>query len=441
MSKSFPARPSLEQLKKQAKELLKFHKSGDPDGIRRIQENHPDWNKRPPEELRAARFTLADAQLVIAREYGCASWPKLKTQVKSILAANQSPVAAPGSGITWKKIGYLYKTSTDGKRKSLVRQPILREAYQPPGCYRETEIDAQGQICRVTITDTVRGRKLICLPDKKKARLTEIEQFSSFEQRSSGQLWSDPRGPFVRVFEAMKKENPQRVETRKTAAGTVNVFRLFDKERNVSCDVWIDQRTKRPVEIRIPGRDIFDPETDPARDNPPEKEPSYADLAGIISCDIAFDVALDESLFRLDPPEGYVVESPPPFTEQDVIDYLNIAAESNKKTFPDQVEFKPNDFQSVQVWGDPLKTVFDRKFMETQQRFLNYGPGAPVNPFIRNSTEENTFRYLGKGVNLGDKDRIVCWYKLKGATSYRVVYGDLSVKDLPPEALPLPVEP
>jgi hypothetical protein len=441
MSKSFSARPNLEQLKKQAKDLLKSHKSGNPDGLRRIQEKHPDWGNRSELELRATRFSLGDAQLVIAREYGCASWPKLKAQVEFILAANQSPVAAPGLGITWKRIDYLYKTSTDGKRKSLVIQPILQEAYQPPGWYRETEIDAQGQICRVTITDTVRGRKLICLPDKKKARLTEIEQFSSFEQRSSGQLWSDPRGPFVRVFEAMKKENPQWVETRKTAAGTVDVFRLFDKERNASCDVWIDQRTKRPVEIHIPGRDIFDPETDPARDNPPEKEPSPADLAGIISYDIAFDVELDDTLFRSEPPEGYVVESTPPFTEQDVVDYLNIAAEFNKKTFPDQVEVHWDNGQSVGAWFDTVTKVVDRKFLEIYQRFSNYGPGAPVNPFIRNSTEENSFQYLGKGVKLGDKDRIVCWYKPKGASSYRVIYGDLTVKDIAPEALPLPVKP
>src|ERR1035441_3654730 len=103
MSKSFPVRPNLEQLKKQAKDLLKFHKSGDPDGLRRIQEKHPDWCNRSEEELRATRFTLGNAQLVIAREYGCASWPKLKAQVESILAANQSPVVAPGSGITWKR--------------------------------------------------------------------------------------------------------------------------------------------------------------------------------------------------------------------------------------------------------------------------------------------------------------------------------------------------
>ena len=48
---------------------------------------------------------------------------------------------------------------------------------------------------------------------------------------------------------------------------------------------------------------------------------------------------------------------------------------------------------------------------------------------------------MGKGVKLGDKNRIVCWYKLKDAkdpTTYRVLYGDLSVKDVAPKDLPLP---
>ena len=60
--------------------------------------------------------------------------------------------------------------------------------------------------------------------------------------------------------------------------------------------------------------------------------------------------------------------------------------------------------------------------------------------FAEENTVENSFRYLGKGVKLGDKGRIVCWYKLKGAKAYWAVYGDLSVKDVAPEDLPLPVE-
>ena len=50
-----------------------------------------------------------------------------------------------------------------------------------------------------------------------------------------------------------------------------------------------------------------------------------------------------------------------------------------------------------------------------------------------------TFTYIGKGVKLGDASRIVCWYKLKETGKYRAIYGDLSVKDVQPADLPLPV--
>src|SRR5256886_5103557 len=43
MPKLLPPRPNLEQLRKQAKDLLKSLKSGDPEAIKRIQENHPRW--------------------------------------------------------------------------------------------------------------------------------------------------------------------------------------------------------------------------------------------------------------------------------------------------------------------------------------------------------------------------------------------------------------
>jgi hypothetical protein len=96
----------------------------------------------------------------------------------------------------------------------------------------------------------------------------------------------------------------------------------------------------------------------------------------------------------------------------------------------------------------------DHLLVQNQYRWQAEVAGAPANPargipttwlvlgnpFIRVSAEENSFRYLGKGVKLGDKDRIICWYKLKSTRSYRVVYGDLTAKDLLQEALPLPVE-
>jgi ankyrin repeat protein len=92
MSKSLPSRPNLEQLKKQAKDLLKAHQSGDLETLERIQANHPDYSSASKDGIRAAKFSLIDAQSVIAREHGFASWPKLKEHVESRLLETADPM-------------------------------------------------------------------------------------------------------------------------------------------------------------------------------------------------------------------------------------------------------------------------------------------------------------------------------------------------------------
>ncbi len=74
--KPLPAHPSLEQYKKQAKELLKSCHAADAAAIRRVKANHPRFNKLSEVDLRNTKLALADAQLVIAREYGFESWSK-----------------------------------------------------------------------------------------------------------------------------------------------------------------------------------------------------------------------------------------------------------------------------------------------------------------------------------------------------------------------------
>ena len=73
--KELPSRPSLEQYKKQAKDLLKSHKSGDREALSRIERHHPRFG--------SAKFALADAQLVVAREHGFESWPQFAKQLEA----------------------------------------------------------------------------------------------------------------------------------------------------------------------------------------------------------------------------------------------------------------------------------------------------------------------------------------------------------------------
>ena len=84
---------SLEQLKKQAKSLLKRQQAADSKALTRIRENHPRWRNLPEEQVAAPPFALTDAQLVIASEYGFASWSKLQSHIKALEAASSTAEA------------------------------------------------------------------------------------------------------------------------------------------------------------------------------------------------------------------------------------------------------------------------------------------------------------------------------------------------------------
>jgi hypothetical protein len=70
MSARLPLHPDLDQLKRQAKELLRAIRDGDATAIAQLRQHHP-------EQIDPASVKLADAQLVLARTYQAQSWTRL----------------------------------------------------------------------------------------------------------------------------------------------------------------------------------------------------------------------------------------------------------------------------------------------------------------------------------------------------------------------------
>src|ERR1035441_10706421 len=83
MTKSLPANPSLENLKKQARTLQKAWRAGGAEAIARVRAAHPQYGGLSDEQLRAIQPRLTDCQLVLALEAGFDSWPQLKTAVQA----------------------------------------------------------------------------------------------------------------------------------------------------------------------------------------------------------------------------------------------------------------------------------------------------------------------------------------------------------------------
>jgi hypothetical protein len=68
----FPVRPNLEQLRHQAKDLLRAIRRGDASAVAELRKHHP-------KSVDPATAKLADAQLALARSYGLPDWPRLVT--------------------------------------------------------------------------------------------------------------------------------------------------------------------------------------------------------------------------------------------------------------------------------------------------------------------------------------------------------------------------
>ena len=89
MAKHLPPHPNLGSLRNQAKQLLQAHRTNDADARLRLLSNHPRFSDADP----GKSIRLTDAQLVIAREYGFDSWPKLKQHVEAATGMEGTVVA------------------------------------------------------------------------------------------------------------------------------------------------------------------------------------------------------------------------------------------------------------------------------------------------------------------------------------------------------------
>ena len=108
-SKTLPARPSLESLRKQAKKLARDATAGDADAIARVRAHLPNAD---------LPLTGRNAQLVVAREYGYPGWQELVTEVSKRV----------GDGLDWA-IGQarhaIHNNDLDGLTRLIAGFPAL----------------------------------------------------------------------------------------------------------------------------------------------------------------------------------------------------------------------------------------------------------------------------------------------------------------------------
>lgn len=188
-----PSRPSLEQARNQARELLRTFQAADPTAVERVRQHHP----RAAEVTQpGARFTLSDAQLVIAREAGLPSWPRLRRQIERITGPERRrPFARELSYYDDRGQGMLSVLETGQKRAvDLVRR------YHPRFA---DATDAEIRATKLTRDD---------------ARLIMAQEhgylsWDAFAQAVAALAEGRTSEPFLEAFEAIQADDLDRLET------------------------------------------------------------------------------------------------------------------------------------------------------------------------------------------------------------------------------------
>jgi len=178
--------------------------------------------------------------------------------------------------------------------------------------------------------------------------------------------------------------------------------------------VWADPKTALPVRIELSLGQMF-----------------------VIMKNFEFDPPIDDSLVSMEIPAGYTLKetevSMGNATEQDFIESLRIWAKViGDGIFPDEIGTE-QVMKQVTVLGQKMMTL-GLSQEQASQMGMNFGKGMLFHQILE--TGRSPWSYIGQGVKLGDASKPVFWYQPDGSDTYRVIYGDLSVKDVAAENLP-----
>jgi hypothetical protein len=170
-----------------------------------------------------------------------------------------------------------------------------------------------------------------------------------------------------------------------------------------------------------------------------------------VMTDIEFNVSLDATEFSTEVPEGYTVQnfkidgSTP--HEGDLVEMLRIWTGITSR-FPSQL-----DFDAIKELTEAVKAK-----RESEGRRSIHEAERLDDPAVQRVLQENMpllfkalrgmafvkglsqgsidWHYSGTEATLGDSSKAIFWYRPKDSKDYRVIYADLTVRDVALETLP-----
>ena len=330
--------------------------------------------------------------------------------VATLIVTRLSPVAGPSTAIAGIVEPFLtahtatYKVTMTG---TSVPKQEFDGMFMEPWRMRYTQ-PGGGTV----IVDLEKGRMVTLLHQLKQAIVIEMTNVP--EQPGSLNFFQEIR---MRILKAKPFDDESVTYLGEEQIEGHTAIGYHVRKADLNATVWADRDTKMPLRMEV-------------LDEP----------LNITMSNIKFNVPLDEKLFDTETPEGYSVKtirrdmSEP--DEQDLIESFRIWSEHMDGGFPSKMHRSAvNEFMQYQQQKTKEKGVEPSidDVTRLQQLITDMTHGFP---FVEALPAESDWHYAGKDVKYGQADKPIFWYRPKDSGTYRVIYGDLSVKDVAPEDLP-----
>jgi outer membrane lipoprotein-sorting protein len=276
-------------------------------------------------------------------------------------------------------------------------------AYKDPSWLRGTTVDGY-----VAVVDFTSGKMISIVPGGGYT-LAEIK---NFKETNTG-VFS------FHAIEAMKNlpaKADENLGTKEIDGIVCDGYRVT--QGDLTTTVWLDTKTGDLVQV----------------------EQKYTSAPGMnrIIKNIKFDIVLDDSLFSLTPPAGYKsggfeLKSDVSAEKEDTfIEFLRWWSNATVDgTFPPIVAGSQMAKVSMDMYqqGKFKESAFGNANADAQRMFNGM-------LFVVHLPASSNWRYMGENVKFGTSDKVIFWYKPKASQTWRVIYGDLSVKDVNEADLP-----
>ncbi len=197
--------------------------------------------------------------------------------------------------------------------------------------------------------------------------------------------------------------------------------KIYEVAQNaVAIKIWADEVTEMPLRVEI--------------------RPSGTGQDGVVEVMTHFvwNEPIEPSLFSTELPAGYVLRvNGGPINEQSLIELLRVCVTLSDGAFPDTLDSATaanlvfQDFRrrlpdatTIVDEGESVRVRYEMDQI-AKDAFRTCLKGLE---FIGQVQQVQAWHYSGRGARLGDASRVVCYWGLPGDGSYRVIYGDLSLR-------------